>query len=238
MQIYPAIDIKNGQCVRLRQGSFDDMTIYNDDPLTVARKWVESGATFLHVIDLDGARFGTSYNQEIIKRIVDELHVPVQTGGGIRTMRDIEDKLNLGVERVILGTVAVQKPELVIEAVKNYGDRIAVGIDAVNGRVAINGWETVSSVSAVDLCRKMKDCGVKTIVYTDISKDGMMVGPNIEGTKEIINLTGINVIASGGITNMMDLENLRAIGTHGTIIGKALYHGTLSLSDVIHRFEK
>ncbi len=238
MQIYPAIDIKNGQCVRLRQGRFDNMTVYGDDPMKVAEKWVKSGATYLHIVDLDGARLGTSYNHEIIRQIAEHFHVPVQTGGGVRNMRDIEDKLSLGVSRVILGTVAVKNPELVRDAVKVYGNKIAVGIDAVNGRVAIKGWEEVSQVSAIDLCRKMRDYGVKTIVYTDISKDGMMSGPNIEATREIINATGVNIIASGGITTMMDLESVEAIGAHGTIIGKALYQGELKLSNVIQRFEK
>lgn len=238
MQIYPAIDIKNGQCVRLKQGRFDDMTVYGDDPMKVAEKWVKSGASYIHIVDLDGARQGTSYNQQIIEQIAQQFQVPVQTGGGIRSMRDIEEKLSLGVSRVVLGTVAVKNPELVAEAVKVYGEKIAVGIDAMNGRVAIQGWEEVSQVSAMDLCKKMVKFGVKTIVYTDISKDGMMTGPNIEATKEIIRETGVNIIASGGIANIMDLESLEAIGAHGTIIGKALYQGELKLSNVIQRFEK
>jgi len=238
MQIYPAIDIKNGQCVRLRQGKFDDVTVYGDDPMKVAAKWVESGATFLHIVDLDGARQGTSYNQHIIKEIAENFHVPVQTGGGIRSMRDIEEKIALGVSRVILGTVAVKNPEIVCEAVKAYGDKIAVGIDAINGRVAIHGWEEVSRVSALELCIKMRDYGVKTIIYTDISKDGMMIGPNIQSTKEVIEATGINIIASGGISTMADLENVEALGSHGVIIGKALYQGALNLKEILQRFEK
>lgn len=238
MQIYPAIDIKNGQCVRLKQGKFDDVTVYGDDPIKVAEKFVKSGATYLHIVDLDGARNGMSYNQEIIGEIVSRFNVPVQTGGGVRNMRDIEKRISLGVSRVVLGTVAVKNPELVQEAVKVYGDKIAVGIDAVNGWVAIHGWEEISQVMAVDLCKRMKDYGVKTIMYTDISKDGMMIGPNVEATKEIIKMTGVNIIASGGITTMMDLERLESIGAHGTIIGKALYQGALKLSDVIARFEK
>ncbi|HCT63819.1 MAG TPA: 1-(5-phosphoribosyl)-5-[(5-phosphoribosylamino)methylideneamino]imidazole-4-carboxamide isomerase [Lachnospiraceae bacterium] len=238
MQIYPAIDIKNGQCVRLKQGRFDDMTVYGNDPLGIARKFVAAGATYLHVVDLDGARMGSGYNQEAIKKIVDTFNIPVQTGGGIRTMRDIEERIAIGVSRVILGTTAVSNPEIVKEAVKIYGDKIAVGIDAVNGRVAIQGWEKVSEVSAMELCKQMKDFGVKTIIYTDITKDGMMVGPNIEATKEIIDATGINIITSGGISAMMDIEKANQIGSHGVIIGKALYKGALDLSDVINRFEK
>lgn len=238
MQIYPAIDIKNGQCVRLKQGRFDEVTVYGDDPMAVAGKWVKDGASYIHIVDLDGARQGTSYNQEVIREIVKTYQVPVQTGGGIRSMRDIEEKLSLGVSRVILGTVAVKSPELVGEAVKAYGDKIAVGIDAVNGRVAIQGWEEVSQVSAIELCKKMVSFGVKTIVYTDITKDGMMTGPNIEATKEVVNATGIDIIASGGIANSMDLENVERIGVHGAIIGKALYQGELNLLNVIKRFEK
>ena len=206
MQIYPAIDIKNGQCVRLKQGRFDDMTVYGNDPLKVAEDWVKSGATYIHVVDLDGARLGTSYNNEVIKKIAQELNVPVQTGGGIRSMRDIEEKLATGVSRIVLGTVAVKNPELVAEAVKNYGDKIAVGIDAMNGRVAVNGWEEVSQVSALDLCKKVAKMGVKTIVYTDISKDGMMIGPNVNGTKDLIEKTGMDIIASGGVSKIRDVK--------------------------------
>lgn len=238
MQIYPAIDIKNGQCVRLCQGRFDDVTVYGDDPMKVAAKWAESGATFLHIVDLDGAREGTSYNQNVIQDIANTFSIPVQTGGGIRTMRDIEEKLALGVSRVILGTVAVKNPELVIEAVKAYGEKIAVGIDAINGFVAVEGWEEVSHISALELCKKMVSLGVKTIIYTDISKDGMMVGPNIDSTKEIVEATGVNIIASGGISTMADLENVESIGAGGAIIGKALYQGSLHLREVLERFEK
>jgi len=238
MKIFPAIDIKNGQCVRLTQGRFDDVIVYGDDPIEVAGKWVRSGARALHIIDLDGARLGESYTNDIIKKIIKKYHIFVQTGGGIRTMRDIEEKISLGVNRVILGTVAVKKPELVNEAVKAYDDKIAVGVDAVNGRVAVEGWEELSQISAVELCNKMKLFGVKTVIYTDISKDGMMIGPNIEATKELINNSGLNVIASGGISSMMDIENVETIGAHGIIIGKALYQGALNLRDIVQRFEK
>jgi phosphoribosylformimino-5-aminoimidazole carboxamide ribotide isomerase len=238
MQIYPAIDIKNGQCVRLQQGKFDNVTVYGKDPVNQAQKWIESGATYIHVVDLDGARQGTSYNDEAIKNICEAVKIPVQTGGGIRNMRDIEHKLSLGVSRVILGTVAIKNPELVKEAVKNYGDKIVVGIDAMNGRVAVEGWEQVSDVSAMDLCLKMKNFGVKTIIYTDISKDGMMVGPNIDTTRELIDATNLDIIASGGVSTLKDLENVSMIGAQGAIIGKALYQGSLSLTDVINKFEK
>ena len=238
MRIYPAIDIKNGKCVRLRQGKFDDMTVYNDNPVEVAKEWIKNGASYIHLVDLDGAREGSGVNSDIIKEIANLSDVPVQTGGGIRTIEDIENKLALGVRRVILGTVAVKNPEIVKEAVEKFGDAIAVGIDAKNGMVAVSGWEEVSEVSAVDLCVKMRDYGVKTIIYTDISKDGMMSGPNIEATKELVDKTGIDIIASGGVSSMSDLENVDKIKAHGAIIGKALYTGAINLKDAVDRFER
>lgn len=238
MHIYPAIDIKNGQCVRLKQGRFDDMTVYGSDPVAMAKKFVSMGASYLHIVDLDGARMGAGYNSGIISRIIESCKIPVQTGGGIRTMRDIEDRISIGVSRVILGTAAISNPEIIKEAVKVYGDKIAVGIDAINGRVAIHGWEKVSNVSAIDLCKNMKELGVKTIIYTDISKDGMMIGPNIEGTKEIVEATGIDIIASGGVSSVLDIEKADEAGAHGVIIGKALYQGSINLTEVVNRFEK
>lgn len=238
MQIYPAIDLKNGQCVRLKQGRFDDVTSYGDDPVQRAKIWEQTGATYIHVVDLDGARTGNSYNKEAIKKIVSSVNVPVQTGGGIRSMRDIEQRIDAGVSRVIIGTAAVNNPELVKEAVKIYGDKIAVGIDASKGMVATDGWEKISDVPAIVLCKKMAEIGVKTVVYTDISKDGMMSGPNIESTKELVKQSGINIIASGGVSTMSDLEGIKSIGAQGVIIGKALYQGALDLKEVIERFEK
>ena len=238
MRIYPAIDIKTGQCVRLKQGRFDDMTVYGSDPVAMAKKFVSMGASYLHIVDLDGARMGAGYNSGIISRIIESCKIPVQTGGGIRTMRDIEDRISIGVSRVILGTAAISNPEIIKEAVKVYGDKIAVGIDAINGRVAIHGWEKVSNVSAIDLCKNMKELGVKTIIYTDISKDGMMIGPNIEGTKEIVEATGIDIIASGGVSSVLDIEKADEAGAHGVIIGKALYQGSINLTEVVNRFEK
>ncbi len=222
MQIYPAIDLKNGQCVRLKQGRFDDVTSYGDDPVQRAKIWEQAGATYIHVVDLDGARTGNSYNKEAIKKIVSSVNVPVQTGGGIRSMRDIEQRIDAGVSRVIIGTAAVNNPELVKEAVKIYGDKIAVGIDASKGMVATDGWEKISDVPAIELCKKMAEIGVKTVVYTDISKDGMMSGPNIESTKELVEQSGINIIASGGVSTMSVLEGVDSIGAQGVIIGKAL----------------
>lgn len=237
MQIYPAIDIIDGKAVRLSQGKFDDVTVFNDDPCDAAGKWVEGGATYIHLVDLDGARYGKTFVIDIIKRIKSKYNVPVQTGGGVRTMEDIDNRINAGVDRVIIGTAAVKNPKLVKEACEKYGDKIALGVDAKNGMVAISGWEEVSNVSAIDLCLKMKDYGIKTVIYTDISKDGMMSGPNIEATKELIDQTGMNIIASGGVSQMKDIENVKNINAAGVIIGKALYNGVLDLKDVIDKFE-
>ena len=237
MQIYPAIDIIDGKAVRLSQGSFDDVTVFNDSPVEAAKDWVEAGATYIHIVDLDGARYGKTFVTDIIKDIKSKYDVKIETGGGVRTMKDIEDRINAGASRVIIGTAAVKNPELVKEAVEKFGDKIAVGVDAKNGMVAISGWEEISDVTAVDLCLKMKEYGVNTVIYTDISKDGMMSGPNIESTKDLIEKTGMDIIASGGVSKMEDIENVNNINATGVIIGKALYNGALNLKDVISKFQ-
>ncbi len=236
MRIYPAIDIKNGKCVRLKQGKFDEITVYGDDPVEMALKWVNAGARYLHLVDLDGA-LGQSINHEVIGRIAKAISIPIQTGGGIRSMEAIEKKLSLGVERVIIGTAAIKNPSFVEEAVRMFGSHIAVGIDAKDGNVAIEGWEEVSTTTAVELCLQMKELGVSTIIYTDIAKDGMLSGPNIASTKELIEKTQMNIIASGGVTTMDDLIEVEEIGAEGAIIGKALYQATLDLYSVIQQFE-
>lgn len=237
MQIYPAIDIIDGKAVRLSQGSFDDVTVFNDSPVEAAKDWVDAGATYIHIVDLDGARYGKTFVTDIIKDIKSKYDVKIETGGGVRTMKDIEDRINAGASRVIIGTAAVKNPELVKEAVGKFGDKIAVGVDAKNGMVAISGWEEISDVTAVDLCLKMKEYGVNTVIYTDISKDGMMSGPNIESTKDLIEKTGMDIIASGGVSKMEDIENVNNINAAGVIIGKALYNGALNLKDVISKFQ-
>lgn len=237
MQIYPAIDIIDGKAVRLSQGKFDDVTVFNDSPADVAKEWVDAGSTYIHIVDLDGARYGKTFVIDIIKNIKSKYDIKIETGGGVRTMKDIDDRINAGASRVIIGTAAVKNPDLVKEAVKKYGDMIAVGVDAKNGMVAVSGWEEVSDITAVDLCLKMKSYGINTIIYTDISKDGMMSGPNIESTKELIEKTGMDIIASGGVTDTADIENVDNINAAGVIIGKALYNGALNLEDVINRFQ-
>lgn len=238
MQIYPAIDIIDGKAVRLSQGSFDNVTVFNDTPADAAKDWVDAGATYIHIVDLDGARYGKTFVIDIIKDIKSKYNIKIETGGGVRTMKDIDDRIEAGASRVIIGTAAVKNPKLVKEAVEKYGDKIAVGVDAKNGMVAISGWEEVSNVTAVDLCLKMKSYGVNTVIYTDISKDGMMSGPNIESTKDLIEKTGMDIIASGGVSKIEDVENVNNINAAGVIIGKALYNGALDLKEVIDRFEK
>jgi phosphoribosylformimino-5-aminoimidazole carboxamide ribotide isomerase len=239
MRLYPAIDIKNGKCVRLLQGQFDKETVYSDSPIEVAKRWEECGASFIHVVDLDGALDGVWTNKQTISSIVNAVNIPVQTGGGIRKIEDIEERLNVGLNRVIIGTLAIKEPEIVKEAVKRFGsDKIVVGIDAKDGMVAVHGWEEVSKVSALDLCLQMKEYGINTIVYTDISKDGMMSGPNIEQTKELVEKTGMDIIASGGVANMEDLKNVDSINADGAIIGKALYTEAIDLTEAVKLFEK
>jgi phosphoribosylformimino-5-aminoimidazole carboxamide ribotide isomerase len=239
MQLYPAIDIKNGKCVRLFQGQFDQETIYNEHPYDVAKQWEDLGATYIHVVDLDGALDGQWVNQEAMQKIIDTVNVPIQTGGGVRTLDDIKQRLDLGIERVIIGTMAIKNPDFVREAVQRFGSKhIAVGIDAKNGKVATHGWEQVSDIEAVDFARTMKAMGVEVIIYTDISKDGTMAGPNIEQTKALVDATGMDIIASGGVSKMQDLENTQAIGVQGTIIGKALYLNAIALDEAIATFER
>ena len=231
MFIYPAIDIKDGRCVRLLQGRFDDVTVYGNDPVQMASKWVSLGAKWLHIVDLDGARGGAANNRSIILKIVKEFPVSVQTGGGIRTMEDIEQLVGEGVSRVILGTAAVRNPVLVREALYKYPEKIAIGIDAKDGRVAIEGWEQVSDYTAVDFAKKMEQLGCRVIIYTDISTDGTLAGPNIKAMKEMIDSVNMEVIASGGVSSIQDLKNLKEIGAAGAITGKAIYTGAIDLAE-------
>ncbi|NLY48093.1 MAG: 1-(5-phosphoribosyl)-5-[(5-phosphoribosylamino)methylideneamino]imidazole-4-carboxamide isomerase [Clostridiales bacterium] len=239
MKLFPAIDIKNGQCVRLRQGNFRDMLVYSDLPYKIARQWESMGASYIHVVDLDGALAGRSVNEEAIREIVRNVSIPIQLGGGIRSIKDIENMLNLGVSRVIIGTKAVSDPGFMKEVISLFGpEHVIAGIDAKDGIVAVEGWERLSRYNAVNLALEMKKMGVETIVYTDISKDGMLQGPNIQYTAEMVEATGLNVIASGGISSLKDLEMLRDCGVYGAIIGKALYENRIDLKQAIELFEK
>lgn len=238
MQLYPAIDMKNGQCVRLRQGAFKDITIYSDAPEKVAAHWQEKGASFLHLVDLDGALAGYSVNEEVIRRIADTVSIPIEIGGGIRSKEAVERMLDLGVRRVIIGTKAAEHPEFLRDMVRTFGEEaIVAGVDAKDGMVAVEGWEKVSSLTASDLCLTMKEYGVRHIVYTDISRDGMLSGPNVEATRKLTEETGLDIIASGGVSCMEDLECLHEAGIRGAIIGKALYENRIDLAEAVRLYE-
>lgn len=232
MQIYPAIDIKDGRAVRLRQGLAADVTDYGA-PAEAAMDWKTQGATYLHVVDLDGAFEGKGRNLPLVAEIVRETGLPVELGGGIRTMEDIEARLSLGVARVILGTVALTDPDLVRRACARYPGRIACGIDAKDGRVAVRGWVEASDVDPVNLALRMKDAGVLDVIYTDIRRDGMQTGPNVEATAELVRRTGLRVIGSGGVGKIQDLYDLRDAGCAGAIVGKALYNGNFTLAQAL-----
>lgn len=233
MRIYPAIDIKDGKCVRLLRGSFDDVTVYGDDPAEMAKKWESQGGEFIHVVDLDGALKGHGVNAGVIKSICDAVSVPVQTGGGIRTMEDIETKLACGLNRVIIGTKAVSDRAFVKKAVEKYGDKIVIGIDAKDGMVAIEGWEKTSEFKAVEFAQMMADLGVKTIVYTDIATDGTLAGPNVAAMKEMVNSVNVDVIASGGIGSIEHIKALLPTGVEGVIVGRALYTDSVDMTEAI-----
>lgn len=238
MQLYPAIDMKNGQCVRLRQGAFKDITIYSDAPEKVATHWQEKGASFLHLVDLDGALAGYSVNEEVIRRIADTVSIPIEIGGGIRSGEAVERMLGLGVRRVIIGTKAVEHPEFLRDMVRTFGEEaIVAGVDAKDGMVAVEGWEKVSSLTARDLCLTMKEYGVRHIVYTDISRDGMLSGPNVEATRKLTEETGLDIIASGGVSCMEDLKCLHEAGIRGAVIGKALYENRIDLAEAVRLYE-
>ena len=238
MQLYPAIDIKGGQCVRLTQGLFDNVKVYSDTPADMARMWRDQGATFLHLVDLDGALAGRSVNEAVIRSLVEAVDIPVEIGGGIRTAEAVQNMLDLGVARVIIGTKAVERPEFMGELVAAFGpERIVAGVDARDGLVAIQGWEELSSVTARELCLKMKELGVLHIVYTDIARDGMLNGPNVEATRELTMDTGLDIIASGGVSSMEDLRRLYDAGIQGAIIGKALYENRVDLREAVRAFQ-
>jgi len=232
--IIPAIDIKDGRCVRLLQGRADAVTVYSDRPEDVAKRWQELGAKVIHVVDLDGAFSGTQKNIEGIKSIRRAVSVDIELGGGIRDMERIEMLLGLGINRVILGTVAIERPELVKEASRRFPGRIIVGIDAKDGLVAVKGWVEVTSVKAKELALKMEEYGAWGIIYTDISRDGMLTGPNIEAIREMVEAVNIPVIASGGVSSIDDIKRLKEIkGLWGVITGKALYTGAIDLKEAI-----
>lgn len=233
MIIYPAIDIKDGRCVRLVQGRFNDVTVYSDSPVEMALKWESMGSEYLHIVDLDGAREGEPRNIAAISEVAVKLGIPVQLGGGIRSIETIEIILCKGIERVILGTSAVRDQKLTERAIRTFEKNVVIGIDAKDGMVAIEGWAKTSEFTAVDFAKKMEDMGAGTIIYTDISRDGMLKGPNLKAMEEMVKAVGIDVIASGGVSTVDDIRKLKEIGVSGVIIGKALYTGAIDLKEAL-----
>ena len=235
MIIFPAIDMRQGKCVRLLQGRVEQETVYFDDPVAVALRWESEGAAWLHLVDLDGAMSAETGNRATAKKIFEALKIPVQFGGGMRTLKDLEEILGAGAVRVVIGTAAVQDPLFLSEALQRFGERIVVGLDARDGRVATHGWNRVGSLEAVAFAKSLAESGVRRIVYTDISRDGMLEGPNFEATRRLADAAQTKVIASGGVAS---LENLRALcglgaGIEGVIVGKALYEKRFTLRDAI-----
>ncbi|GGE56324.1 1-(5-phosphoribosyl)-5-[(5-phosphoribosylamino)methylideneamino]imidazole-4-carboxamide isomerase [Priestia taiwanensis] len=233
MLVFPAIDLKNGRCVRLYQGDFQQETVVNTNPLEQALAFVREGAQVLHVVDLDGALDGELVNLPIIKEITKNVTIPIQVGGGVRSLGHIDQLIEAGVSRVIIGTAAVLKPELVKEAVEKYGEKIAVGIDVKGNYVATHGWIQTSDVHYVEFAKSMEAIGVRTIIFTDISRDGTLEGPNMEKLKKVKDATSVQLIASGGVSNLLDIEVVKELGVYGVITGKALYDGRLRLEDAL-----
>ena len=233
MEIFPAIDIINGNVVRLTEGDYNRMTVYGTSPLEMAEVFVKKGAKNLHMVDLDGAKDGTAVNFDVIKSVAETGKLFTEVGGGIRDEKRIEDYLSLGVNRVILGTVAVRNFAFVEEAVKKYGDKIAVGVDARDGKVAVSGWLETTEIDSLDFCKRLRDAGVKTVIYTDISKDGTLSGTNLEIYEKLSEIESLDIIASGGITFEDEIKKLASMNIYGAIVGKAVYAGKLDLERVL-----
>ncbi len=235
MKLYPAIDLHNGKCVRLYKGDYNEVTEYGD-AISMAQKWKDCGAKFLHLVDLDGAKDGNSLNLTLVKKIISEVNIDCELGGGIRTIKQIQEILDLGISRVILGSAALNL-SFVKEAIEKFGnEKIVIGVDCKDFKVATNGWLNVTEISALDFSLKLKEVGVTTIIFTDISKDGTLEGINLEQTKVLLQ-TGLNVIASGGARTLADIENAKAIGCEGIILGKSIYSGSIDLKEAIYKYE-
>jgi phosphoribosylformimino-5-aminoimidazole carboxamide ribotide isomerase len=234
MLVIPAIDLKDGRCVRLLQGKKDAVTTYSNDPASMARTWESSGAKLLHIVDLDGAFSGSQKNFDAVVKIRKAVKIPLQVGGGIRNLGNVLNLFSAGIDRIIIGTAAIEDPEFLTYLCSTYAGRVLIGIDAKKGMVAIKGWEEVTSFTARDLAKRLEMAGAAGIIYTDISRDGMMTGPNIEATREMVENVTIPVIASGGVSNIEDIKNLRKIkDLWGVITGKAIYSGSLNLKEAI-----
>lgn len=234
-KIIPAIDLIDGKCVRLYQGNFNKSTVMGNDPEIQLQKFIEDGAGFIHIVDLDGARLGAPKQFELIRHLAKISSVPIQVGGGIRSMETIEKYIEAGVSRVVLGTAAMEDEAFLTDVLKNFSDQVAVGIDAKNEKVATRGWETVVDVNYIDFAKKIEELGAKTIIFTDISRDGTLTGPNLEQLQRLNEAVQCNIIASGGIRNEHDLEALDQIGVAEAIVGKALYDGMIKLQGAVSR---
>ncbi len=233
MIIFPAIDIKDGRCVRLTQGKFDQVSIYNDNPAEVARLWESMGAQYIHLVDLDGAKDGSPASRDMVKSVIDAVDIPVQVGGGIRSLERADQLIELGARRIILGTAAVNDRELTQAVAERYPGRTAVSVDAVNGMAAVNGWAKVSDTDVLDICTFMQEIGINTLIYTDILMDGMLKGPNFGEYERLMRETSLDIIASGGVTTKEDIERLAQMGIYGAIVGKALYDEKIDLKEAI-----
>jgi len=236
MIVIPAIDLKNGQCVRLLQGRRNSETVFSDDPAAMARQWEAQGAAMIHVVDLDGAFEKTPQNMEAVRHIISSVGIPIQIGGGVRDEETIAKYINIGARKVVIGTEAIRNPNLVKQASRNWPGQIVVGIDARKGHVAVEGWTETTNIQAIELAKRFEDCGVAAINFTDIYRDGMQTGPNIEETKRLAEAVSIPVVASGGVSTIDDIRNLlplEASGVIGVITGKALYSGTLDLNQAV-----
>ena len=233
MDVIPAIDIRGGQCVRLAQGDYARETVFSDDPIAMARKWASMGARRIHVVDLDGARDGAQANGAIVKRIAEVLDVPVQTGGGIRNMETLHATLESHLDRIVIGTAAVKDPEFLREAIAFADDRLIVGVDARDGRVALEGWVEATDLDAVEFIRRLRDQGVRRVVYTDIARDGVTDGPNFAMYERVTRDLDIAVIAAGGVGSVADVVRLRDCGVEGAIIGRAIYTGDIDLPEAL-----
>ncbi len=233
MKLFPAIDIIEGCAVRLVKGDYAQKTVYSTQPVSVAKGFAEAGATYLHLVDLEGAKDGGTPNLEIIREIVKESGLLVEVGGGIRSEETIQTYLEAGVFRVILGTAAVENPDFLKDMVKKYGEKIAVGVDIKDGMVAVKGWTELSQESCFDFCEKLEKIGVKTIICTDISKDGLLAGTNLALYRDLSEKFSVDIVASGGVTTLADIEQLQKIGLYGAILGKTLYTGNIDLKSAI-----
>ncbi|QIZ10541.1 1-(5-phosphoribosyl)-5-[(5-phosphoribosylamino)methylideneamino]imidazole-4-carboxamide isomerase [Priestia megaterium] len=233
LTIYPAIDMRGGNCVRLLQGDYDQETIYGNSPFDMAKSFAADGADWIHMVDLDGAKDGKRVNDRFVIEAANKLDVKIQIGGGIRSEEDIIHYLENGVDRVIIGSIAVSNPEFAIEMIKKYGGKIAVGIDAKNGYVATHGWLDTSELKAVDLGKRFAEAGAETFIFTDIATDGTLAGPNIAAVCEMAEVTGKNVIASGGVSSLADLKAIAKNGISGAIVGKALYENRFTLKEAL-----